>query len=312
MDADTPAMESGPVDTIAAFETALGKSFGEPPPEKAERAPPTELEIPDEIEVKDEKPDDEVDEDKPEGKTYTVKVDGKDVVVAEDELLKGYSRQQDYTKKTMELSAQRQHIEQAGAQIQSERAQYQNQLNQLTAALGEQLSRAPDWDDLLNNDPVEYLKQQHLYNQRQAAYQGARQEQARNEQQTQAQNAQAMQQMLANEAEQLLANLPTWKDNAKATTEKTAIAKHLVERGYTQEQVAQLTDHKTVILAREAMLYRQMMAKAKETVKTVEKLPPRMEKPGVSRPTDGRTTDMQALRKSGKAEDAAALFAKMF
>lgn len=310
MDADTPSPESGPVDTIAAFEAALGKSFGEPPPEKADRAPPTELEIPDEIEVKDDKP--EEDEDKPEGKTYTVKVDGRDVVVAEDELLKGYSRQQDYTKKTMELSAQRQQVDQVAAQIQGERAQYQNQLNQLTNALGEQLSRVPDWNALLENDPVEYLKQQHLYNQRQAAYQGARQEQARNEQMTQAQNAQAMQQMLANEAEQLLANLPIWKDAAKASSEKTAIAKHLVERGYSQEQIAQLTDHRTVILAREAMLYRQMMAKAKETVKTVEKLPPRMEKPGISRPTDGRTTDMQALRKSGKAEDAAALFAKMF
>jgi len=312
MDTDTPVMESGATDTVAAFEAALGKSFGEPPPEKAERAPPTELEVPDEIEVKDEKPEPEADEEKPEGKSYTVRVDGKDVVVDEGELLKGYSRQQDYTKKTMELSAQRQQVDQVAAQIQSERAQYQNQLNQLTAALGEQLSRAPDWEALLENDPVEYLKQQHLYQQRQAAYQGARQEQARTEQQTQAQNAQAMQQMLANEAEQLLANLPTWKDNAKAASEKTAIAKHLVERGYSAEQVSQLTDHKTVILAREAMLYRQMMAKAKETVKTVEKLPPRMEKPGVSRPTDGRTTDMQALRKSGKAEDAAALFAKMF
>ena len=309
MEADTPVMESGPIDTVAAFEAALGKSFGEPPPEKEEKAPPTELEIPEEIETKDveEKPPEE-----PEGKTYTVKIDGKDVVVAEDELLKGYSRQQDYTKKTMELSAQRQQVDQANAQIQAERAQYQAQLNQLTAVLGDQLSKAPDWEALLENDPVEYLKQQHLYQQRQAAYQSARQEQARTEQQTQAQQAQAMQQMLTNEAEQLLANLPTWKDPAKATSEKTAIAKNLVERGYSKEQVAQLTDHKTVILAREAMLYRQMMAKAKETVKTVEKLPPRMEKPGISRPTDGRTTDMQALRKSGKAEDAAALFAKMF
>jgi hypothetical protein len=313
MESDTPAMESAPIDTVAAFEAALGKSFGEAPPEKAERAPPVDIDIPDELDVKGDEPVDEPDEDKPEGKSYTVKVDGKDVVVDEGELLKGYSRQQDYTRKTMELSAQRQQIDQAGAQMQNERAQYQNQLNQLTDALGEQLSKTPDWESLLENDPVEYLKQQHLFQQRQAAYQGARQEQARNEQQTQAQNAYAMQQMLANESEQLLANLPSWSDAAKASGEKTAIAKHLVERGYTKEQVAQLTDHKTVILAREAMLYRQMIAKAKETVKAVDKLPPRMEKPGVARAaSDGRTVDMQALRKSGKAEDAAALFAKMF
>lgn len=312
MDSDTPSMESGTTDTVAAFEAALGKSFGEAPLDREERAPPTELEIPEDIEVKDEKPDPDA-EDKPEGKTYTVKVDGKDIVVDEGELLKGYSRQQDYTRKTMELSSQRQQIDQVAAQFQNERAQHQAQLQQLTSALGEQLSRTPDWESLLETDPVEYLKQQHLYQTRQSAYQSARQEQARNEQQTQEQNAYAMQQMLANESEQLLANLPSWSDAAKASSEKTAIAKDLVSRGYTKEQVAQLTDHKTVILARESMLYRQMMAKAKETVKAVEKLPPRMEKPGVTRAaTDGRTVDMQALRKSGKSEDAAALFAKMF
>lgn len=305
---DTPSSES---DAIAGFEAALGKSFGEPPPPPPEaKAPPTEIEIPDELEVTDEKPEEELEV--PEVKTYKVKVDGKEIEVAEDELLKGYSRNQDYTKKTMELARERQQAQEAVQAVAKEREQYQAQLQQLTQALGQQLQQAPDWEKLLETDPVEYLKQQHLYQQRYAAYQQAQQESARNEQLTQAQKAQALQQQLAMEQEQLLANLPTWKDEAKATQEKQAIAKHLVDRGYTKEQVAQLTDHKTVILAREAMLYRQMMAKAKDTVKTVEKLPPRMEKPGVSRPQDGRTADMQALRKSGKTEDAAALFAKMF
>lgn len=304
---DTPSSES---DAVAGFEAALGKSFGEAPPEA--KAPPTELEVPDEIDTKEAPKDDPVEDEKPEAKTYKVKVDGKEIEVPEDELLKGYSRNQDYTKKTMELAAERRQAQEAVQAVAAERAQYQAQLNQLTQALGQQLQQAPDWEKLLETDPVEYLKQQHLYQQRYAAYQQAQQESARNEQMTQAQKAQALQQQLAMEKEQLLANLPSWKDEAKAAAEKQALAKHLVERGYSKEQIAQLTDHKTVIMAREAMLYRQMMAKAKETNKAVEKLPPRMEKPGVSRPTDGRNVDMQALRKSGKAEDAAALFAKMF
>lgn len=304
-------MESGAaVDPVAAFETALGKSWGEPP---ADKAPPVELDVPDELEIEVEKPDEVADE--AEAKTYKVTVDGKEIELTAEQVADSYKnglRQSDYTKKTMAASEEVRAAQAERAQISQERAQYQNQLNQLTSALGEQLSRAPDWNALLENDPVEYLKQQHLFNQRQAAYQNARQEQAQHAQQTQAQNAQAAQQTLIQEREQLLAILPAWKDDAKAQTEKAAIVKHLVERGYTPEQVSQLSDHKTVVMAREAMLYRQMMAKAKETTKAVEKLPPRMEKPGVSRPTDGRTTDMQALRKSGKAEDAAALFAKMF
>jgi hypothetical protein len=312
MSTDTPSGESGEFDAVNAFEAAIGKSFGEPPKESA---PPTELDLPTEIELKAEKPDAPDAPDKPEtteGKTYRVKVGGEEIDVPEDELLKGYSRQQDYTRKTMELAAQRQQVEQVAQQIQAERGHYQSQLNQMANALGQQLNQPVNWEQLLETDPVEYLKQQHLYNQRQAAYQNAQQAQAQYAQQTAMQQAYAAQHHLAQEQEQLLANLPSWKDGAKAQAEKTALAKHLVERGYSPEQVQQLTDHKTVVMAREAMLYRQMMAKAKETTKAVERLPPRMEKPGVTRSTDGRTTDMQALKKSGKTEDAAALFAKMF
>jgi hypothetical protein len=189
---------------------------------------------------------------------------------------------------------------------------YQQRLALYEHALGQQVQQAPNWEELLNNDPVEYLKQQHLHNQRQAQLQQVQQERAYFERQTQAQQAQSMQEMLLQEQAQLLETLPSWKDPAKASAEKQALAKHLVERGFTQEQVSKLTDHKTVVMAREAMLYRQMIAKAKETTKAVDRLPPRMEKPGVTRPTDGRKADMQALKKSGKAEDAAALFAKMF
>lgn len=306
MESDTPAAESG--DAVSAFEAVLGRSFGEPPPE--DKAPPTELELTDELVIEPE----EVPDEEAEAKTYKVTVDGKEIELTAEQVADSYKnglRQSDYTKKTMAASEEVRAAQAERAQIQNERTQYQNQLQQLTNALGQQLSQAPDWETLLDTDPVEYLRQQHLYTQRQAAYQNAAQEQERYAQQTQAQQTQAAQQMFLQEQEQLLANLPAWKDPAKAQAEKTAIAKHLVDRGFSQEEVARLSDHKTVIMAREAMLYRQMMAKAKETTKAVEKLPPRMEKPGVSRPTDGRTNDMQALKKSGKTEDAAALFAKM-
>lgn len=316
MSTDNPAMESA-ADPVAMFESALDKSMGITPPDKS--APPAELEVPDRLDVDDDKPEAEK---KPEGeeepteesppKTYKVKIDGKEVEVAEDELLKGYSRQSDYTKKSMEVAEQRRQIEGVAARFQEERAQYQNQLNQLTQALGQELNKQVNWEQLLETDPVEYLKQQHLYNQRQAAYQQSLQAQAQYAQQTREQEAMNAQQRLQYEREQLIANLPSWKDEATAAKEGQALTKHLIERGYSELQIRGLTDHKTLILARESMLYRQMMAKAKETTKVVEKLPPRMEKPGVARPTDGRTSDMTALRKSGKVEDAAALFAKLF
>ena len=43
---------------------------------------------------------------------YTVRVDGKDVEVTQEELLRGYMRQSDYTRKTQQLASERQQIEQ--------------------------------------------------------------------------------------------------------------------------------------------------------------------------------------------------------
>jgi hypothetical protein len=306
-DSDNSATES---DAVAMFEAALDRSMGIDPAAEKEVKEAKEGEDP---ELVFEPEEEEKETEEPEAKKYTVKVDGKDVDVSEDELKNGYSRQQDYTKKTMELSAQRSQFEAQANQINIERQQYHAQLNQLTQALGQQLGNQPDWDTLLENDPVEYLKQQHLYNQRQAAYQQATQEQARTQQQTEYAQSQHMQQVLINEKEQLLANLKSWSDPAKAEAEQNAISKDLIERGYTAEQVKQITDHKLVILAREAMLYRQMVAKAKETTKKVEALPPRMQKPGVAvRAPDGRTADFQALKKSGSIADATKLFENLF
>lgn len=49
---------------------------------------------------------------------YKVKVDGQEVEVTQEELLRGYMRQSDYTRKTQQLAEQRQQIEQLYAQRQ--------------------------------------------------------------------------------------------------------------------------------------------------------------------------------------------------
>ena len=51
--------------------------------------------------------DDNQQEQVSEPRTYTVKIDGRDTEVTEDELLSGYSRQADYTRKSQVLAEQR-------------------------------------------------------------------------------------------------------------------------------------------------------------------------------------------------------------
>ena len=102
-----------PEDTEESEETQASEEVSEDEPEPSANrvADESEEETEDETEEEEdseESPEEEEPEDELETETvYTVRVDGKDVEVTEDELLKGYSRQADYTKKTQELAEYR-------------------------------------------------------------------------------------------------------------------------------------------------------------------------------------------------------------
>lgn len=55
---------------------------------------------------------------------YTVKVDGEEIEVTQDELLRGYMRQRDYTQKTQQLAEQRRQFENYRPQYQPQPQQY--------------------------------------------------------------------------------------------------------------------------------------------------------------------------------------------
>lgn len=247
--------------------------------------------------------------------TVTVKIDGKDVEVPLSELKNGYQRQADYTRKTMEVSEQRKAAEAEKAQAHQERQAYAANLQrmqaQLEGALQEQ--QKTNWEELLQSDPVEYLKQQHQAQARQAQLSQVYAEQQRISALQQAEQAQARQAYLAQQQEELLAKLPEWKDAQKAQAEKTALRDYLLESGYDRQTVETITDAKAVLLARKAMLYDQMVAKASAAAKKVSTLPTKVERPGQGENPglDRRSSAYQRLSKTGKAEDAAALFASI-
>ena len=76
--------------------------------------------------------------------TFTVKVDGKEVSVTLDELQKGYSRTQDYTRKTQQIAEVRKQVEQETHAVRAEREQYA----QLLGALQTQLQSSEPQIDL--------------------------------------------------------------------------------------------------------------------------------------------------------------------
>lgn len=247
--------------------------------------------------------------------TVTVKIDGKDVEVPLSELKNGYQRQADYTRKTMEVSEQRKAAEAERAQAHQERQAYAANLQRMQAQLegALQQQQQTNWEELLQSDPVEYLKQQHQAQARQAQLSQVYAEQQRMAALQQAEAQQAHLRHLQAQQDALLAKLPEWKDDARSKAEKVAIREYLAEQGYEPDAINNIADARAVILARKAMLYDQMVGKASAAAKKISTLPTKVERPGTgdNPGLDRRSSAFQRLSKTGRAEDAAALFASI-
>lgn len=245
----------------------------------------------------------------------TVKIDGKEVEIPLSELKNGYQRQADYTRKTMEASAERKAADAEKQAAHQERNTYAQNLvrmqAQLEGALQEQQNI--DWNALIQTDPQAYLQQKHLYDQRQALLQQNYAAQQQLSQQMQAEQAQQFQAHLKAQHEELVAKLPEWKDEAKAKAETTAIREYLANAGFPEQDINSVADAKVVVIARKAMLYDQMISKAQAAQKKVAAAPAKVERPGTGEAPglDRRTSSYQKLAKSGRVEDAAAVFASI-
>lgn len=86
------------------------------------------------------------------GETFTVKVDGNDVEVTLDELRNGYSRQQDYTRKTQELADHRKQLQPYIDFARSLNEDPQGTLKALNEAYKMPSDEGNGWDDM---DPQE-------------------------------------------------------------------------------------------------------------------------------------------------------------
>lgn len=122
--------------------------------ETEQTTPPEEQEQ--ESETDEEKGEEDEIEQTPAPKTFKVKVDGAEHEVTEDELLKGYSRQQDYTRKTTELSEQRKAVATESDAIRVDRAAYADQIAMLKKALETATPAEPNWPELAKGDAEIY------------------------------------------------------------------------------------------------------------------------------------------------------------
>lgn len=255
--------------------------------------------------------------------SFKTKVNGEEGTATLKDLIKGHQLEQNVNRKSMELSeALKQFEQQKIEQFQALNAQF-NQAQQLTQYAESQLLQEfnnVDWNALRNTDPAEYAAMQRDYETKYQQIQGMKQNLQLQQQQTNQQLMQQQQQWLAREVQEqqkvLLNKVPEWKDQATAKKEAVAIEKYLMETiGLSEQETNALYDHRHIQIARDAMLYRQMMGKTKPDEKKVNRKL-RVNKSSVNISKQDANKSNQAkrravLKKSGSVEAMASVLADM-
>ena len=261
----------------------------------------------------DDQTDDESEEEEP-APDRKVKVtvkgeDGTEVVeeVPESELVKGYQRQADYTRKTQALAErENQAVQALHAKHQEIQANYLQRAEVTRAAIVQMagIKTAQDMAYLAESDPAAWVAE----NQRQIqinAYLNSLDQQIQGERQ-QAQAAQQQQQEQAKKQ----AFDTAWKNLTDAKIDRTALEGIFTSAsknyGFTQEELSNIYDHRAVLLMKDAAAYRELQSKKAEVTKKADAAPRLPNKQNVSNP---QNKALEQKFKSGRAKlsDLAAL-----
>jgi len=298
--------EAQPTEDVESTEETQDESLEEEPEEEEEA---------EEAEEESEEPDEEAEEEL----LYAVKVDGEEQEVTLDELMKGYSRQSDYTKKTQELSEGRKAIEHLYGQynaeinaVQQERQQYISALSQVIehSVAGLDAYQNVDWEALKNEDPIDYLtkKEEQSAMQNQVAYNMQQREQVALAQKQQ--QAQRREHFRLSEQHRLVEALPEWSDSDTRTQLTNDMREYAHSNGFTEQDLSNLIDHRYFLTLMKAQKY-DALQKSDVKAKKVKNKPKvvRAGSPREGKVSDKkkRTAQMKRLRGSGHVNDASAL-----
>ena len=252
---------------------------------------------------------------------YDVTVNGINQKVNLNELMKGYSRESDYTKKTMDLSNQRKEVESLQDNLKKEfeavkssRDQYAQQLEILSKNLKQEENI--DWENLYQDNPAEYVRKKAESDKRKETLQLAQQEQMRIQQEKRSEQEKVYQDYILNERKILAEKLPVYADKEKGAEFTKRLSNFAKESGYTDQEIDMMVDHRAVLLLADAYRYNQLK-KTKLSDKKVNKAPKVVTSnaSNVREDSDRKQNvdkRMTRLKKSGHIKDAQSVLKEMY
>lgn len=254
-------------------------------------------------------------------KTWKVPVSGEDIEVTEDELVKGYSRTADYTRKTQALADERKKWEEGEvAAARTVRAQQLAALEEITTAVTAIRPKEPDWSKLRNElTPDQFSNELLAWKQHVDTVKQIDDEKARISAEQDADARKGFAAYVQNEHQRLELELPEMKDPEKAPKLKAAMGEFAKSRGFTDDDLNQVTDHRVVLLLHDAYQHHMSKKTATDTKAKIEnKITSVLETatPGGRQDTTSSkakqlAADKQRLRESGRVEDAGRVFAQL-
>ena len=242
------------------------------------------------------------------------KIDGKPGKATLSELLKSYQLEGHVNQKSMQLAEERKAFE---AEAQAAKQALQQTLQQAQSLLQVQEQNllgeynSIDWNALKHHDPGLYAatrqEMAERYNEIQSAKQYTNQH---GMQLTREQRAQ----LLNRESQALEAALPEWSDKDVQQKEKAEVASYLTNHGFRPEEIAQVADHRAVVVARKAMLYDKLIAEQSTKTEVAKKKvikKPKVLKPGASKSSgqaraEAQKQKLKLVKQSGGNVDAIA------
>jgi hypothetical protein len=196
--------------------------------------------------------------------------------------------------------------------VRAEREQYAQYLAQLQKAIEQATPAEPDWDTLLREDPVRYQQTRTAWDQHKARQDALATEAKRASDAVLADRNIQTKQYLETERTKLLEALPTWSDPEVAKKETTDLVTFAKSAGYTDAELAQVTDHRVMLLLRKAMLFDRAESARAAAAKKIERVKAATPGPGTKRPPVSELTrTKQRLAKTGRIEDAADFFLQL-
>ena len=239
---------------------------------------------------------------------YTVTIDGTNFEVTQDELIQGYQRNADYTRKTQELAAEKQQssdfVERSKKDVEAKLAKL-DQLNQAASAQLQQEYAQVDFEKLYDEDPVEAARMEHKMRKKNEQLQQV-------QQQTQQLQMEEFNKYLEAQQKQLNIKVPEINHPERGPQFKTQMRDYLSNMGFDSKEIDSVYDHRYVMLVKDAMSYRNLQ-KAKPQIKKKAVNAPKVVKGGVSKSKGQQAAEVKRqqlsrLKKSGKVADAAKIF----